>query len=258
MILLFEICLAGVLAAVLLFISPLLRAKQATLPVLLISQVEAQAHTNSRSAGLSQARLAALLARLKTTGFTPLLPRDLARSPQVQHPVLLLFTGGYQSFFTDVYPLLEKYQAKAAVALSAGLIGQYNAWQSAQKGPWQNLLTAAQIQQLQRSNRVEFVSSTLDGTAANGEDTENISWKLLENKTRLQQLYKLKPLALYFPFENPQRPAVLQTARNHFSLLIGNQPGNNLLPLSADELLCVFPVTHRTCLRRLMWKMARR
>ena len=254
----FVFLIAALCLAAVLFWAPLLKPKTQTLPILLIGKTGTPPHnSHDKKQWLCLAKLEKLLARLNARGFTAILPQDIAKNALPARPVILLFYGGYQSVYSQAFALLEKYACKACAALPAGLIGQYDAWQNPRQGPWQNLLTAPQIQQLQKSKRIEFISTTLDGTSASGEADEKECWKLPENKTRLQYLYNLKTNAVYFPPPDPLRPAVLQTARQHFALLIGNQKGNNPLPLNTTDPLRVLPIQNGTCLLRLFWKMER-
>ena len=115
------------------------------------------------------------------------------------NPSCLVFTGGYQSFARLVFPLLEKYNLRAGTVLHAGLAGQYDAWQKPDEGPWQSLLTAADIKHLQAGGRVEFISSTVDGLPLAQEDDTRACWQLTENKTRMEHLHKLPCPRRLFP-----------------------------------------------------------
>lgn len=57
---------------------------------------------------------------LAENGFQTVLPRELAAgAPLPEKPVLLTFDDGYRSNYLLAYPLLQKYQAKAAIAIMA-------------------------------------------------------------------------------------------------------------------------------------------
>ncbi len=249
---------AAAAAAGLFWLAPLFTAKRSVLPILLINKIGIPfSNTRDKRHWLSINKLEKLLVRLQARGFVCVLPSDILHQPLPPKPVLLVFASGYETIYTEVFKLLEKWNAKAAVALAAERIGQYDAWQEAKTGPWQDLLTAAHIQQLHQSERIEFISSSIDGSSASDDNDEIAIWKLTENKTRLQHIYKLKTDTLYFPPPTPHRPAVLQQAKQHFSLRIGNQTGTNLLPLDLCRLQCIFPLNNQTNLLRLLWKMER-
>lgn len=237
---------------------PLFRPARPVLPVLVIGKTgKPFPSSKDKKSWTSCKRLEKLFARLNAKGFHAVLPKEILSGKTLpQNPVLLVFAGGYQTLYADVLPLLEKYGLKAASALPAALIGQYDAWQSPQDGPWQNLLNEEQVKQINKNPRVEFISYTLDGQTPEGLDDDSAVWHLTESKTRLKSLYGINARAVYFPAPDPRRPAVLYAAQKEYSLVIGNQPGNNPLPL-AQKSLCVFRLHSRTCLPRLLWQIRR-
>ena len=79
------------------------------------------------------------------------------------NPSVWCLRAATKVFARLVFPLLEKYNLRAGTVLHAGLTGQYDSWQKPDEGPWQSLLTAADIKHLQAGGRVEFISSTVDG-----------------------------------------------------------------------------------------------
>lgn len=65
-------------------------------------------------------RLEQDLCWLAANGYRTVLPRELAAGePLPEKAVLITFDDGYRSNYTLAFPLLQKYQAKAAVALMA-------------------------------------------------------------------------------------------------------------------------------------------
>ncbi len=64
---------------------------------------------------------------LSDHGYTTILPADLLSGEALpEKPVLVTFDDGYRSNYELLYPLLQKYQAKAAIALIVGM--QDNQW----------------------------------------------------------------------------------------------------------------------------------
>lgn len=101
-------------------------------------------------------RLERTLKTLSARGFTAVFPEDLNRKKLPAKPVLLAFMGGYQSFYTDVFPLLQQYNTKACVFLAQEYVGTYDQWKNPYLEPWQNLLTEKQIKELSKSGLVSF------------------------------------------------------------------------------------------------------
>ena len=66
------------------------------------------------------------LAFLKEKGYNSVVARDLVSftmglSELPENPVLITFDGGYRSFLTEAFPILEKYNTKAVV----NIVGEY-------------------------------------------------------------------------------------------------------------------------------------
>lgn len=89
---------------------------------------------------------------LSDHGYTPVLPRELiAGDPLPEKPILITFDDGYTSNYELLFPLLKKHQAKAAIALIAGM--QDNKWAD-QFMRWE------QCREMAGSSLVEFGSHT--------------------------------------------------------------------------------------------------
>lgn len=141
---------------------------------------------------------------LRRYGFHTLHPKELGKP--ATKPVLLAFIGGYQPFFTEVFPLLKKYNLKACVFLTPDTIGTYNRWQNPHTEPWQNILTAQQLEILARSPLVSF--GTL-GLTENGAPLFEITLTqntLEESIARFERLYKISVTAACVTSKNTTLP----------------------------------------------------
>lgn len=248
---------ALILIGAVLYLIPLFHTTKPTLPVLLFGPVGISIPNAPASAqGFSVSRLEKLLILLQKKQFSPVLPTQITDEAALpQKPILLLFSGGFQTIFTDVFPLLQKYQFKAAVALPVSCIGQYDIWNT--KGPWQNILTASQLKTLQQSGLIEFISQGLDNTSLHTLPAEIAAWQLQESKTRLHNLYHLDVKAVLVPGQTVLNADLLAAARQEYPLILDRKTGSNLLPLQAQTPLTVFPVSKHSHLHRLCWRLTR-
>lgn len=236
------------------FFAPLLHRPKAQLPVLFINKVGLPpACTKDKRNWISPTKLEKLFQTLQKKNMLSLLPGQVIKGNIPPNGIMLVFNGGYQSFYQIVFPLLQKYRLQASVILPAGLIGQYDAWQAPEIGPWQNLLTLEQIKELAKSGLTEIISTTLQGTPLSAESDETAIWQLLENKHRLQTLCHIKTDTVFCP-QRP-RPGVIQAIKKHFMLTVGASFGNNALPLDLSRPLKICPVFSFTFLSRLFWKI---
>ena len=141
----------------------------------------------------SLARLEKDLQFYARCGFTCVFPDELARA---RKPLVLAFFGGYQSFFTEVFPLLQKYRAKACVFLVQNTLGTYDKWHNPADGPWQPVLTQAQLDELAASGLVAFGTLGLACEAGNGAWAIRLTQNDLEESiSRLKKLHHISVCA---------------------------------------------------------------
>ena len=254
---LWYILLFGSLAGLGWFFFPLLKSgRSATLPVVFIGKVgTAYSNTKDKSEWTSAKHLERFFVGLTKRGFQSILPQQILNGKLPPRSVLLVFGGGYQRIYTEVLPLLQKYNLKAAITLPAGLVGQYDAWQNSSVGPWQNLLTKSQIKDLQQSSQIEFISTVLDGSDLTAETDETALWKIHENKQRLKSLYGIKANMAYIPLSLTSRPAIWAGAEQDFPILLSHAIAANPLPLEKAKPLACLPLFKFFFLTRLFWLM---
>lgn len=99
---------------------------------------------------LSPSDMEAQLKYLTENGYDPIFFSDLPHLNQYKKPVILTFDDGYNNNYTDLYPLLQKYNVKATIfVIPASVGGQYS-------------MTAAQIKEMADSGLVSIQSHTQD------------------------------------------------------------------------------------------------
>lgn len=134
------------------------------------------------------------LAKHQFTGITPLNLKE--KLPP--RPVMLVFMGGYQTFYTDVFPLLKHYHLPATVALATNTLNTYNAWQQPALEPWQNILTASQLQEMVSGGLVQVATLGLTGDNLLAQPATLAKNQLAESIYRLKHLYQISPCAIAF------------------------------------------------------------
>ena len=143
-------------------------------------------------------------------------------------PVLLAFIGGYQTVFTDIFPLLKTCRIKASVFLSPSFIDTYNAWQSPEDEPWQKMLTAKQLKTLQTSRLISFGVLPLNGKPSADQTAEEACFELTESAFRLKNLLGLKAEAYAWNDTEKENLSAIQN-RSEMTIL-SFQKGINPLP----------------------------
>lgn len=142
-------------------------------------------------------RLKKMLTWLTQHHYTFITPADLSKKRPAK-PVLLAFFGGYQSFYTDVFPLLQAHQICATLFVAVETLGTYNRWQDPNEEPWQNIVTPKQLTQMFKSGRVQIGTLGLDGHPLLEEEPTWAQQNVKESIYRLEKLYKIETCALGF------------------------------------------------------------
>lgn len=169
------------------------------LPVLAYQKIgESPKNSRLKNQWVCVKKLEKTLSFLAKHRYTFITPADLA-SPLAPKPVLLAFFGGYQSFYTDVFPLLQKYKARAVLFVASDTLGTYNSWQDPCQEPWQNVLTHEQLTELAQSKLVQIGTLGLTGkNLLDLPDTALAREELLESIHRLKTLHKTETCAVGF------------------------------------------------------------
>ena len=91
---------------------------------------------------------------LKSSGFTFLTPSDINdilddKKPLPKKPVILSFDDGYEDFYTDVLPILKKYNIRAVQYIISGFLDQ------------PNYMTHQEVREIAKSGLVELGCHTV-------------------------------------------------------------------------------------------------
>lgn len=177
-------------------------------------------------------------------GYHTVLPRELAAGqPLPENPVLITFDDGYRSNYDLAYPLLQRYQAKAAIALMVYM----------QDNPGGSFLTWDMCREMTASGLVEigshgYVIHNLDGRMGNfvagqangvqrkkGESNLDFQCRVLEDLRYSHQRIAMElgtpPTFFAYPFgkTDPDADAYLEAL---FPLTVVTGPGKRSANLS--------------------------
>ncbi len=128
------------------------------------------------------------LAYLVENGYDPIFFSDLKDVDQYDKPVILTFDDGYEDNYTNLFPLLQKYQVKATIFLIADNIGTR-----------ENFLTPAQILEMNESGLVSFQSHTLSHPMLDEIDDVWRQFEIRHSRLVLTRLTGLEPYVLCYP-----------------------------------------------------------
>ncbi len=137
------------------------------------------------------------LSRLVAQGYRFITPQDLSKQIP-QKPILLVFMGGYESVYTEVFPLLKKYNARATVCVAQQTLGAYNSWQNPYREPWQNILTEKQLKEMVKSGAVTVGTLGLTGENLLNFPPADAHNALEESIYRFKKIHKIDVRAVGF------------------------------------------------------------
>ncbi len=200
------------------------------LPVLAYQKIgRAPQKSHLKNEWTSPRQLEKMLAWLLARNYAFITPLDLQKELP-QKPVLLAFIGGYQSFYTDVFPLLKTHNICATLFVAVDTLGTYNRWQNAEQEPWQNIVTVKQLKEMLKSKLVHVGTLGLDGHNLLEDEPAAAQQNLLESIYRLETLHKIAPCAAAFwPFVKDPQNNALAIGGGIDLPIITSQPGKNAL-----------------------------
>ncbi len=130
---------------------------------------------------------------LSEAGFTFMTNAELAnvldgKGRLPPKPILLTFDDGYRDFYTDAYPILKKYHAKATQYVIAGFLNRSN-----------HLLTA-QLQEIARDGLVEIGAHTVHHVYLKGRSLKDVSNEVFQSRVMLEKLSNKEVISFAYPF----------------------------------------------------------
>jgi peptidoglycan/xylan/chitin deacetylase (PgdA/CDA1 family) len=169
---------------------------------------------------------------LKNAGYTFMTNRELTdvldgNRHLPPNPILLTFDDGYRDFYTDVYPLLKKYNVKATEYIVTGFVG------------YRNNMTQEQVKEIADENLVEFGAHTINHVWLKGLTLKMLEYEVAQSKLMLEDLIGKPVFSFAYPYGAFDVAAVEAVHQAGFTSAVSTVPG-------IDQ-----PQTHRYFLYRL-------
>lgn len=124
---------------------------------------------------------------LNDNGYTTITFEDLSRLDEIKKPVMLTFDDGYRDNYQELFPLLQKYNAKATVFMITGKLSK------------NHYLTPEMITEMVESGLVSVQSHTVSHPKL-GEQTDTKQRQEMEDsRLQLARLTKRVPFVLCYP-----------------------------------------------------------
>ena len=171
------------------------------LRVLMLHSIAEPRSAQEESYYLSPERWRRLLETMKEGGYHCADPVKL-QDPSAtwgERELVLTFDDGYDDFYTEVFPLLEKYRLKPLVFLPVNRIGDENRWDQANGLRARRLMDTAQIRELRRHG-VRFGSHTLTHPSLVRLGDAQLRRELVESRRKLEELLGDEVDMLAYPY----------------------------------------------------------
>lgn len=127
------------------------------------------------------------LAYLVENGYDPIWFEDLAHVEDFDKPVILTFDDGYDDNYTELYPLLQKYDVKATIFVIGEAIGS------------NHKMTEAQIRELADSGLVSIQSHSYTHADMDTLDLDGQHYEMRESKRVITRITGREPYVLCYP-----------------------------------------------------------
>ena len=128
------------------------------------------------------------LAYLTENGYDPIFFEDLPDLENYDKPVILTFDDGYLDNYTQLYPLLEKYNAKATIFVITSAMGVS-----------QRSMTREQVKELSDSGLVSIQSHTVNHPELSSLDEAQQLTEIRDSKLEVARMTGREPHVLCYP-----------------------------------------------------------
>lgn len=152
---------------------------------------------------VSPADMEAHLQYLQENGYTTVTFEDLPYVSAEDKPVLLTFDDGYDDNYTELFPLLQKYSAKATVFCITGSIEN------------NHMMTQEQIRELSDSGLVSIQSHTVTHPFLGSCDAQTVAHECEQSRLDLLRITGKQPFVLCYPAGSVSN-AGIETIREYY------------------------------------------
>ena len=125
---------------------------------------------------------------LLNNGYDPIFFEDLPYLEQYDKPVIITFDDGYLNNYTELFPLLQKYQVKATIFIVTSSIGNK-----------ETSMTPEQVKELSDSGLVSIQSHTVNHRVLQGLSSEEQKTEMEQSRLLVTRMTGREPFVISYP-----------------------------------------------------------
>lgn len=155
---------------------------------------------------------------LKEAGFSFLTNQKLVEilynnSSLPEKPIVLTFDDGYKDFYTNAYPILKKYNAKATVYVISGFLNH------------PNHLSFEELIVLSHDNLIDIGAHSVHHEWLKGQEESVKEFEVLQSKKDLEELINKKVSSFAYPYGAFDEQAIETVRSSGFKSAVSTLPG---------------------------------
>mgnify|MGYP001579813851 FL=1 len=166
-----------------------------TAPILIyhyVEYVKDEKDTIRKSLNITPYVFVKQIETLKNAGYTFVTASELidildGKIKLPQKPIVITFDDGYRDFYTDVFPILKKYDVKAVAYIVSGFLDK------------PNYMYAWQLKEIARSGLVEIAAHTIHHYSLKGLEAQTTKYEIEESKITLEKLIGISVVSFAYP-----------------------------------------------------------
>jgi peptidoglycan/xylan/chitin deacetylase (PgdA/CDA1 family) len=180
---------------------------------------------------------------LTENGFDLIHFEDMKNLDQYDKPVILTVDDGYLDNYTNLYPLLQKYNAKATIFVVTSSIGHLG-----------TSMTPEQVKELADSELVSIQSHTVSHLVLRTLDDARQTEEMVRSKLEVARLSGREPFVVSYP-TGQYNLYTLQTAAEHYRFAVIVEP-ETYITGSDPVRICRYNIRPTTTLENLATMVA--
>ena len=158
------------------------------------------------------------LLTLRNSGYTFITAKDLGdildeKMTIPKKAIILTFDDGHRDFYTDVFPLLKKYNIRATAYIVPGLLEK------------NDFMTREQLKEVVSSNLVEIGAHSVNHISLKGKSTIEVENEIEKSKEILENDYKIKVFSFAYPYGAFDLQAINLVKSAGFTTSVSTIPG---------------------------------